>query len=437
LSFYLFWPDESQMVEAGFGNVADIPAVFDGRWAYQEAPSKYLRERTLRDFLPRNARRSVNVLTPASIQTFGESLCNFLEWCELRELDWRLLEYKNDIIQGYQKALSAGTFSVGFRGLSSSTINSRVDEACNFLQWAFGRGLRREFHVPTVKIKVKHKNSQLSHGHKTQEIEVREGRVRADPKSLRMPSQQEIKLWLESLRVEKGVTKHLMAELILYSAVRREEVIQWQVDTLPENREDWHITGNEVAVKVEYGAKGMKRYNERGDLVGPSRIIFLPLELAEKLHLYRETKRLKFFAAYVKSAKTPRERSERMNKRFSQLFLSDFTGKPVSAQTFYDAWVEASRLPFKGWSPHPGRHYWACNELLQELDRKFSALKNLKKSEIPIDWISGNVQDIIKIRIQPQLGHIDEETTERYIAWAIQQYRCGDIGDRFEQALES
>lgn len=425
------------MVAAGFGKVAEVPAVFDARWAYQDAPSQYLIARAVRDFLPRNARLSVQVLRPGSTQSFGESLCNFLEWCELRNLNWRNVEYNKHILEGYQKELSGGTFSVGFRGLASSTINLRVEEACNFLEWAYGRGLREKFAVPTVKVKNKHKNSQLSHGHRTLEKDVRAGRVRPDPKSLRMPSKQEIALWLESIRIEKGITKHLMAETVIKSGIRREEAIQWQIHTLPEQKCDWKITGSEVAVKVEYGAKGPQYLNERGDLVGPPRIVFLPLELAEKLHLYRETKRLKFFATYVKSAKNPQERSKRMEKPFSQLFLSDFTGQPVSAQTFYEAWTCVSRLPFKGWSPHPGRHYWACNELMNELDRKFSALKKLKKSEIPIDWISGNVQDIIKIRVQPQLGHIDEETTDRYIAWAIQQYRSADIGERFEQALES
>ncbi len=425
------------MAAAGFGKVADIPAVFNAMWAYQEAPSKYLVERSLRTFLPKNSRASVQVLTRRSNQGFGESLCNFLEWCEQRNLNWRHLEYNKHILQGYQKELSAGTFSVGFHGLAPSTVNLRGDEACNFLQWAFQRKLRDEFIVPTVRIKQQGKNSKLSHGHRTKEAEVRVGRVRPHPKSLRMPSESEVELWLESVRIEKGVTKHLMAEVVIDSSVRREEVVQWRTHTLPEKKSDWRVTGSEVAVKIEYGAKGPKRYNEHGDLVGPQRTIFIPISLAEKLHAYRETKRLKYFATYVKKGETQQERNERMKNPFPQLFLSDFTGRPVSYQTFYDAWTEASRLPFPGWSPHPGRHYWACRELLRELERKFSALKMMEKSQVPIDWIRGNVQDVIQLRIQPQLGHIDEGTTEKYIAWAIQQYRGGQINEEFERALES
>jgi integrase len=437
VSFYLVWPDEREMVAAGFGKVADIPAIFNSKWAYQEAPSKYLVERALRTFLPRNARMSVQIFTPKTNQVFGESLCNFLEWCELRNLDWRNLNYQTNILEGYQKELSSGSFSANLRGLAASTTNLRVEEACNFLQWAFQRGLREEFAVPTHKVKIPYQNSQLSHGHKAKEVDVRVGRARPHPASLRMPPKRAVELWLESILIEKGFTKYLMAELIIKTGIRREEAVQWRMHTLPENRRDWHVTGSEVSVRVEYGAKGGKHTNERGDRVGPSRTVLIPLEMAEKLHAYRETKRLKFFATYVKKGETPEERVSRMKSPFQQLFLSDFTGQPVSAQTLYDAWTEASRLPFKGWSPHPGRHYWACDELLKELERKFLALKNLERSQIPIDWIRGNVQDVIQLRIRPQLGHIDEATTERYLVWAIQQYRGADLSEQYERALDS
>lgn len=437
MSFYLVWPDESRMTAEGFAKVAAIPAVFNSDWAYQEAPSKYMIERALRTYLPPNARKSVEVLTPISTQGFGESICNFLEWCELRERDWRLLDYKTHIVEGYQKEQSAGLFSASHRGLSPATVNLRVKEACNFLYWAHIRGLREEFDVPTIKVAVHHQNSMLSHGHRLKETEVRVGAVRQKPSSLHMPSRLAVTQWLESIRIEKGVTKHLMAELVINTAIRREEAVQWRVHTLPESKDDWKIVGNEVLVTIEYGAKGSKRYNERGDLVGSPRTICLPLAMAEKLHTYRETKRLKYFAAYIKKGVTSEERSTRKKLKFEQLFLSDFTGEPVSRQTFYDAWREATRTPYKGWSPHLGRHYWACNELIKELDRNLAVLKDFDKSQIPIDWIRGNVQDVILIRIQPQLGHIDFKTTERYIAWAVQQYRGSSVSDQFEQELEN
>lgn len=425
------------MTTAGFGRVADIPAVFNSVWVYQQAPSKYLQERALRTFQPRNAKVSVSTLTERTMQGFGESLCNFLEWCELRNFDWREVNYKAHLLEGYQRELSTGTFATRHRGLSSSTTNGRVDEACNFLSWAYQRGLRGEFIVPTVKVSVPHQNAQLSHGHRTKQIEVRAGRVRPDPSTLRMPSKRAVSQWLDALRIEKGVTKHLIADLILNTGIRREEAVQWQLHTLPEKKSDWSITGSQVAVTVEYGTKGSKRFNQLGDIVGPGRIVYLSLEMAEKLHVYRETKRLKYFAVYVRQAETPRERSERTKNPFRQLFLSDFTGQPVSAQTLYDAWTEASYLPYPGWSPHLGRHYWACYVLLQELEKNFAAIKAIEKSDIPMDWIRGNVQNVIYLKIQPQLGHIDRKTTERYINWVIQQYHGSDISDSYEQALES
>ncbi len=436
MPFYLVWPDASRMTAEGFGKVADIPAVFNTDWAYQEAPSKFIRERALRTYLPRNARMSVEVLTMASKQVFGDSICNFLEWCEFRNHDWRLLDYNTHILQGYQKEMSAGSFSASHRGLAPATVNLRVQEACNFLEWASIRKLRGGFEVPTILITKHRQNPMLSHGHKLQEIAVRQGAARPNPASLHMPSRLSVQRWLDCVRIEKGVTKHLMAELVINTAVRREEAVQWRTHTLPENKNDWMIKGGEVAVQVEYGAKGPKHYNKRGDLVGPQRTVFLPLELAEKIHTYRETKRLKYFATYVKKGSTPEERNLRKKKIFKQLFLSDFTGEPVSSQTFYDAWTEATHIPYKGWSPHLGRHYWACNELLKQLDKQLAIVKHIDKAQIPIDWIRGNVQDSIFLRIRPQLGHIDEKTTERYVSWVAQQYHSGNMSDGFELALE-
>ena len=380
---------------------------------------------------------SVDTLTPASKQSFGEYICNFLEWCELRNLDWRLLDYKTHILSGYQKEMSAGSFSANHRGLAPSTVNSRVQEVWNFLEWAASRAFRTNFDVPTITVSVSRNNPTLSHGHKTKDVEIRVGGVRPDPKSLHMPSRDAMARWLESVRIEKGITKHLMAELVIRTGIRREEAVQWRMHTLPERKSEWNIKGGEVEVMIEYGAKGPKRYNGFGDLVGPQRMVLLPLEIAEKLHNYRETKRLKYFATYVKKGKTPKDRKNRSDNPFPQLFLSDFTGEPVSSQTFYDAWTEASRIPYKGWSPQSGRHYWACNELLMELEKTFSAVKNLDKSEIPLDWIRGNVQDSIYLRIRPQLGHVDSGTTERYITWVLQQYRGTEISDQYENALEN
>lgn len=435
MSFYLVWPDTERLTEEGFGNVADIPVVFDANWSYQTLPSLYLRERALCNYRPRNAKMSVLELTERSNQVFGESICNFLEWCELHSKDWRTLDYKNGILKGYQAALSAGTFSANQRGLAPSTANGRAQEACNFLDWAYIRGFREEFRVITKTVPLTSSNPELSHGHRQRFAEVRVGAVRPNPRSLHMPSKSDVSIWLESVGIEKGYTKCLMAELILRTAIRREEAVQWRTFTLPKP-EEWIVKGGEISVTIEYGAKGKKRKNERGDIVGPARTVMIPVDLAERLHKYQETKRLKFFSIYVKSAKTSQERDARRKNEPEQLFLSDYTGLPISAQTLYDAWTEASRLPYKGWSPHLGRHYWACNELLIEAKKHFDFLSKYDRSQIPLDWIKGNVCDVITLRIQPQLGHIDKETTERYIAWAVQQYRTGTIEDSYEQALE-
>lgn len=437
MSFFLAWPDPHLMNDAGFGRVQEIPAFYDSSWKYQDEPSKFLRERALCEYRPPNFRASVRVLTLKTVKGFGESICNFLEWCELRRLDWRTLEYDAHIFSGYQTEMSSGRFATHNVGLSPATVNLRVQEACNFLDWAAQRGYRNKFSIPTTFSKVPRGNPLLSHGHIPKSIEVRVGRVRPNPKKLYLPTKQVVERWLECVRIEKGEVKHLMTELIIKTAIRREEAVQWQLDTLPLNKDDWKIVANQVFVTIEYGAKGAKQYNRKGDIVGPSRSILVPLELALRLHTYRETKRLKYFANYVKSAATDAERTARRNKPFQQLFLSEFNGKPISHQTLYDTWTEPTFVPYKGWSPHLGRHYWACMELLTELEKHLAFVKNLDKANVPLDWMRGNVQDAIMLRIQPQLGHIDKKTTDLYIDWVTQYFRGTGLSDEFEAALEN
>lgn len=347
MSFYLGWPDRERLTAEGFGKVAHIPAIFDSKWSYQTRPSLYLRERALCSYRPRNAKMSITELTERSIEVFGESICNFLEWCELHSKDWKTLDYTNGVLKGYQNALSAGTFSVRQRGLAPSTTNLRAEEACNFLDWAYRHKFREEFIVLTKTVPRSVANPELSHGHRQVLVEVRAGAVRPKPSSLTMPSKSALNSWLATMRMERGITKSLMADLIVQSGIRREEAVQWRTHTLPQPK-DWKVVGGEVQVVLEYGTKGSKRMNARGDKVGPQRVIMLPLEMAEKLHDYRETKRLKFFSLYVQGATTSEEQKTRKREKPEQLFLSDYTGKPVSYQSIYDAWTEASRQPYKG-----------------------------------------------------------------------------------------
>lgn len=289
------------------------------------------------------------------MSAYGSALCDFFEWCELRGKNWKTVEYDDlaDMTHGYQAEMQRGTWSASGKALAVSTVNTRVDQACMFLQWAHARSLRGEFYVPTKTVSIKQDTARNSHGHKARQVETRVGKVRADPRRLRLPTDAQVQKWLRAVRIEKGETKALMCELVVQTAIRREETVQWRVDTLPEQKKDWDVRGGSVSVLLMYGTKGPKYGSPDGER-GPSRIIKIPVYLAEKLHEYRIVRRAVLRAMYVRSASSLEEKRTRMREVTTRLFLSDFTGKPVSSTAFYDGWKDVSHLPFAQWSPHLG-----------------------------------------------------------------------------------
>jgi integrase len=126
-----------------------------------------------------------------------------------------------------------------------------------------------------------------------------------------------------------------------------------------------------------------------------------------------------------------------MAKVTRQLFLSDYTGEPVSAQSIYEAWTTVTALPFKGWSPHLGRHYWACKKLIEGIEQRKKALDLQKDCVMSADWITGSAADDIELVIKPQLGHSGGSTTQRYLVWVQRAFTLTDMFDKYEAHLES
>lgn len=440
MAFYLFWPDATLLDARGFESVGHVPCVFDGDWSYQRWPSRYLRERALLEWAPRTEPfgllASGHYPTEQTLRVYGYSLCNFLEWCEARRVDLAEVAYTRHLFSGYQAEMLDGRWSAASRRLGAATVNLRVREAIHYVQWAADRGLREPFKAELSFRKVKANNSLSSVGHRALTVTTRAGAVRPNPMNLVMPGDQQMRQWFESVRVEKGRTKALMCELILRTAIRREEAVDWRIDTLPQERSRWRMKGDYVDVLIKHGTKGPKYLDEAGDLVGPARYIQVPLDLAEKLAHYREYVRPGQRALYVRSAASDKERRSRMAKPPRQLFLSDATGTPITAARLYEAWTTVGRLPFKGWAPHQGRHYWACKTLLAALKRP-DAPQSGPPGPVALDWVTGAGMSVIQIVIRPQLGHVSAETTNAYLGWAYRALTVTTLQDEYADALDA
>lgn len=341
-------------------------------------------------------------------------LVNLFGWLEKRKYDWQTIEYDPDLLE-YAEDMQSGFWSRDKSALSPSTVNSRMDYASDFLVWASARDLRAPFIVP-MGISRHRFATGTSMRPSTKHSKVRAGRVRLDPIDLRLPEIAELRSWILEVERRKGYTKALSCRTILGSGIRREEAAMLPLDFIPLRRSEWNVgKDNRVRFKVTEGTKG-----------GKKRIVTIPLQLAEELHTYRTTKRVRAQADWIKS--------HRGEPKPDRLFLGSYDGTPLSAATIYDAWTSASL--FLGWSPHLGRHTWACYELLDAL-RQEAITARLAPGSVPIGWLESTTKTLIGIVVQPNLGHIDEETTRTYVQWLRFQLALPAAYSAWQDFLES
>lgn len=432
-NFRVVEPDSVQLTRAGYGRVARLPFILDSRPGIHRDGSEYLIDRGLGTWNPLNP--GTQGLRPAekSIRNYAHWLCNFLEWCEAKRIDPLKADYVDHVTGRYQPDLVSGLWGVG-RPLSAGTVNRYVDVATDYLSWMALKGKRPPFAVPLTS-RVSHSRSGLSTANNSPRThEVRKGRVRESPKHLRMPTEVAVDAWIASVYNQRGQTYGLMCETVLMSAARRQEVACWRIDTLPLDPRDWLIVNpaadvkhQEVSVSLRYGTKGRDYGKDHGDKIGPDRTIKIPLHLAEKLHAYRKNIRPRLLQNWVGSARGLKTQSERL-KNSVHLFLNR-EGQRQSVSGFYSAW-KSGNLPYPSWSPHLGRHWWACSTLLQEI-------KAGRKQENPEYTDSGTLTailltGIIQLKICPQLGHISSNTTKLYVKWV-----CDQLGEALPERYQS
>jgi integrase len=202
--------------------------------------------------------------------------------------------------------------------------------------------------------------------------------------------------------------------------MRREEVACCRTDTLPDQRELWHVSNPEapseeqrVLITIRYGTKGSTYGFDHGDKIGPERSIWIPLDLAVRLDEYRKMHRNPALKRWVKAAPSLAEQKQRTADAV-HLFLDEMTGERFTGKDLYNAWTGVE-LPFKGWSPHRGRDWWACSVLWKEM-KKHEHLLNLGV-DTAAALLESTAMSIIRLQIQPQLGHAHDSTTMIYLQW--------------------
>lgn len=425
-SFSVARPREDGAFAAKYPALARLPFILDSKPRFHRLANAYLVDRGLGLWSPRGTLGEPVPLIPAeqSMVNYAQWLANFLEWADRRGIDLTTCSYVGHVQGRYQNEMLKGLWSQRGAPCKPTTINVRVSQACEFLSWMVVRGHRGEFGVPYETLRVNQGNATSSVGHLSKEVQSRKGKVRSEPAALQLPNDIEVRKWLERTRAARGETAELMCETVLLTAIRREELVCLRVDTLPENPGEWEIVNplqpepsQQVRITIRFGAKGKSYGKDHGDKIGPPRSILIPLSLAKKWHQYRRKLRNRAFGQRVKALKRKEQRLSAASSAV-HLFLREDDGQRYTGKRVYDDWV-ANEKPVPDWSPHSGRHWWACSVLWRGIQRHEYIHKLGGGHEMAAALLESTAMSVIRLEIQPQLGHADHATTLLYLRWVM------------------
>lgn len=436
--FKVVYLDPKALVASGFGHLRYQPFIFDSGPGYARLPNRFLIDRSLGLWDPKERGRCRNPLPPSriSMRNFAAWLANALEWAEARRVNLMTADYSEDLIGWYQEEMLKGIWSADNRPLSPGTVNPRVQIALEFMLWAADKGLRKPFLVPSVTktfVAGTHTNSR-SHDRRT--FESRKGKVKVNKQTLSFPSLSDIQEWRRrvSERPVVGPTEALIADLILNTAIRRQEAACWRLDTLPLDRKDWTITNPDqpedyqsVLVTLRYGTKG-KEYgiDEHGDKIGPEGTIHVPLWLACRIDQYRNQERRHALKQKLKKGRSV-EAQRLLQQQAVHLFLHPRTGDRYTGDQIYAFWSRVQGPAH--WSPHLGRDWWACcyleERMKQHADLIAQILKipNMTSNHLLLQSLRDSALSVIQFDIKPQLRHASSQTTECYLQWLFAKLR--------------
>jgi hypothetical protein len=323
-----------------------------------------------------------------------------------------------------------GIWSTDNRPLAPETINARVQVALDYQMWAADKGLREPFSIPTITSTYVAGSHDNSRSHQAQSVQSRKGKVKVNKSTLSFPSKEAVEAWHKRIyeRPILGTTEGLIVDLILNTAIRREETACWRVDTLPLNPNEWRIANPDqpeefqsVLVTLRYATKG-KEYgvDEYNDKIGPEGTIHVPLWLARRIHNYRNKERLLALKPLLKKRRTA-EAQRSILQQAVHLFIHPKTGQRYTGEQIYSFWTSVKGP--EHWSPHKGRDWWACcyleERMKQHTDMILQVLKipNVSNEHPMVLALRDTAQTVIQMEIRPQLRHVSTRTTEIYLQW--------------------
>lgn len=387
----IVFPDADTLRAHGpqFAALAHIPIVMSGSGELLDEPSDYLRHRALMVWRGgRNIRPSAN-----TIRVLGYDLTSFLDWCAAVETHWKNIERGQDTIPasltGYARMMSDGRWSQSGEGLDRATIDRRLHTAWDFLAYAADRGWRTPITGPTI---------------------VGYGRAVAQERSYTIPSKTDVLAWLDRLRNETKPAQWLMAQLIFEGGLRREEVVCLRAKDIPTPAQ--FTADDHQHLTIRFGTKG-GRAPDDPSRSGKPRTIRLRTSFVERLHIHKQS---------------PRERHGTLSRTGStapELFLNPANGNAFSPAQLNKIFNRAKPAPAPQWTPHMGRHFYACWTLLEFLAQEAS-LSGMGKGALAPAALEAYGKPSL-LRLQTYLGHSSSDTTDVYLRWASEHLRVNGL----------
>jgi integrase len=407
----VFRPDLERLKKIGFQSVAHVPVLFDGKQRYCRSYNRYLRERSRLEWRPPGGG---DFPSPQTLKNIADYLSNWIEWCEFTASDWTTVTYE-DVLK-YQEDQESGRWSAKGNPLEPPTANARTDEVVHFLNWAASRSLRPALDVKYFSVK--------SGGPGNRTVMARAGRAREDRSAIdmeafRLPLPEEVRDWLYAVRKRRGTAKFLACRFVIEAGPRRNEVAHVQVQQWPsaEIIEHARMRGDPfVPMKLTKATKGRR-----------PRTIRLPLDYAMTVRRWIDGPRGTYVTRLYK----------REGRRTDMVFVSDSRGSagtPISADTIYKCFAEVKPGP-KFWSPHKGRHAYACFFILHALTLDAQAAKS-KLADMDSDWVMSRGKWWLKT-LARQFGHVSERTTEIYLRWLVTSSSLVELATEWHHYLES
>ncbi len=418
-----FLPPDGFFTEARVPKLQHVPILIGHDGSYPTEVNRYLTERCLGEWLPpaQHGTYSTDPTVPTlkSRLNLASRLSAFFHWLSLkRDRDWRSLSYHDDVAGTYQADLLNGKGAASKRKLSDGTTNSYVDEAVLFLKWAAERGYRKEFRVPTRRVRVRSSGGTNSYGHLGWNGTTRHGRLAVQPANLTsLPTDDELAKWFRAARLRFPV-KALLFEFLARTGARISEANSLRLTCFPRKvtwQEGWLRHGH-IPITLRYGVKGPK-ISPASDRSARTRMIFVPIDLAERIERYVAFSRPHLLARY-------RRAHNDKNANTDILWLGEQKGMPVSNDMLRRAWKKTPHCP-NHWHPHAARHLFAVNKLIESTSDILNFHGHSNVGGVSFGWLHGLMAGQVRLILSPLLGHVTEQTTMRYLQYALQRMKCG------------